>query len=122
MLTPDNRLYDSYSIVTIELTHVGDKVVVHVAGRMDAENATQFDQKCEACIAEGVTTMVADLEELVYISSMGLRSFIALGKTLQEKGGQLRICRANGLVKQVFTITRINIIFPLHESVESALA
>jgi anti-anti-sigma factor len=107
--------------VTIERTEVGGKVVLRVAGRMDAENAVQFEQQCESCISEGFTSLVIDLSDLVYISSMGLRSVVASAKKLRDKGGDLRICRLTGLVRQVFEITRLNQVFPPHDSVESAL-
>lgn len=107
--------------MTIEKTQVGDKVVLHVAGRMDAENAVQFERQCESCIAEGFPSLVIDLNDLTYVSSMGLRSFVAAAKKLRDKGGDLRICRLTGLVRQVFEITRLNQVFPPHDSVESAL-
>lgn len=88
---------------------------------MDAENAPQFEQQCRASIAEGLTGLVVDLGELKYISSMGLRSFVSLGKELQTKGGAVRLCRLNGLVKQVFEITGLLSSFPVYESVEAAL-
>ena len=108
--------------MTIERKQVSDQVVFLVAGRMDAESAPQFEKKCDACIAEGVTSLVIDLGDLAYVSSMGLRSFVSIGKTLQGKGGALRICRLNGLVKQVFEITGLIRNFPVYESVEAALA
>jgi anti-sigma B factor antagonist len=95
--------------------------VLHVAGRMDAENAVQFERQCESCISEGFTSLVIDLGDLTYVSSMGLRSFVAAAKKLRDKGGDLRICRLTGLVRQVFEITRLNQVFPPHDSVESAL-
>jgi len=109
------------SILTIEQKQVSDQVVLFVSGRMDAENAPEFEAKCTACIAEGATSLVVDLGELAYVSSMGLRSFLSVAKTLQGKGGALRICRLNGLVKQVFQITGLIQSFPIYESVESAL-
>ena len=108
-------------MVTVERRQVSDQAVLLVSGRMDAENAPQFEQQCRACIAEGLTVLVVDLGELRYISSMGLRSFVSIGKTLQDKGGALRICRLNGLVKQVFEITNLLGSFPVYESVEAAL-
>ena len=95
--------------------------MILVSGRMDAETAPQFDEKCRACIAEGLTGLVVDLGELRYVSSMGLRSFVSVAKTLQDKGGALRLCRLNGLVKQVFEITGLLGSFPTYESVEAAL-
>jgi anti-anti-sigma factor len=61
------------------------------------------------------------LAQLTYVSSMGLRSFISVAKTLQDKGGALRICRLSGLVKQVFEITGLLRSFQVYESVEAAL-
>jgi len=96
-------------------------VVLLVSGRMDAENAPRFEQQCRACIAEGLNGLVVDVGELIYVSSMGLRSFISVAKALRDKGGALRICRLNGLVKQVFEITGLLDTFPVYESVEAAL-
>jgi anti-anti-sigma factor len=107
--------------VTIDRSQIGDKVVLHVAGRMDAESAAYFEAQCESCIAEGITSLVIDLADLSYVSSMGLRSFVAIAQKLKSKGGELRICRLTGLARQVFEITRLNQVFPLYDSVESAV-
>jgi anti-sigma B factor antagonist len=111
----------SWSIVTIERTQVGSKVVLHVAGRMDAENAIQFEDQCESCISDGFTSIVVDLGNLKYVSSMGLGAIVRIAKQLRDKGGELRICCLTGLVRQLFEITRLNHVFPAHDSVESAL-
>ena len=100
---------------------VSDRVVLAVSGRMDAENTPQFDETCQSCIAEGHTSLVVDLSGLAYVSSMGLRSFLFVAKTLQSKGGALRLCGLKGLVKQVFEITHLMQAFAVYESVESAI-
>jgi anti-anti-sigma factor len=110
------------SSLVIERRPVLDQIVFFVSGRMDAESTPQFEQNCKAWIAEGHTTLVVDLGELAYVSSMGLRGFLSIAKTLQGKGGALRICRLTGLVKQVFEITGMLRVFPVYESVDSALA
>jgi len=107
--------------VTIDRTQVDGKVVLHVAGRMDAENAVLFERECESCIAEGVRSLVVNLTDLKYVSSMGLRSFVMVGQKLKEEGGDFRICCLTGLVRQVFEITRLNQVLLLHDSLESAL-
>jgi anti-anti-sigma factor len=117
MPTPQN----DKSNFTIERTQVSDQVVLIVSGRMDAENAPHFQEKCGDCIAEGHTNLVADLGALAYVSSMGLRSFLSVAKTLQGKGGSLRLCCLKGLVKQVFEITGLLQVFPVYETVESAV-
>jgi anti-anti-sigma factor len=109
------------STLSIQRTQVSDQVVLIVSGRMDAENAVQFEEKCKECIDEGHTSVVADLSGLAYVSSMGLRSFLSEAKTLQSKGGALRLCCLKGLVKQVFEITGLMQAFSVYESVESAV-
>jgi anti-anti-sigma factor len=106
--------------LNIERTQVSDHVVLIVSGRMDAENAPQFEEQCKDCIEEGHTNLVADLGGLVYVSSMGLRSFLAIAKNLQNSGGALRFCCLKGLVKQVFEITGLLQILSIYESVDSA--
>jgi anti-anti-sigma factor len=112
---------ENMTIVTIDRRQVSDQVVLAISGRMDAESAPQFEQDCRACIAEGLTGIVVDLGGLTYVSSMGLRSFVSIAMALQDKGGTLRLCRLQGLVKQVFEITGLLQSFPVFESVEAAL-
>jgi anti-anti-sigma factor len=107
--------------VTIDRSQIEGKVVLHVAGRMDAESAPRFETQCESCIAEGITSLVIDLADLSYVSSMGLRSFVAIAQKLKSKGGELRICRLTGLARQVFEITRLNQVFPMYDSVDAAV-
>jgi len=109
------------SSLVIEQRQILNQSVFFVSGRLDAGNAPSFEQNCKAWIAEGHTSLLLDLGELAYVSSMGLRTFLSLAKTLQSKGGALRLCRLNGLVKQVFEITGMTRVFSIYESAESAL-
>jgi anti-anti-sigma factor len=109
------------SRLVIERRQIGNEVVFFVSGRMDAESASHFEQDCRAWIAEGHTNLVVDLGALAYVSSMGLRSVLAIAKQLQGKDGSLRLCRLTGLVKQVFEITGLAKVFPIYESTEAAL-
>ena len=107
--------------MNIERVQIGVKAVLHVTGRMNAENAAYFESECESCISEGFTSLIVDLGDLVYISSAGLRSVITVAKKLKDKGGVLRICRLTGMVHQVFEITKLIQVFPPYDSVESAV-
>lgn len=108
--------------MNIEATQYDGGVVLKVAGRMDAVQATAFEEECKTWVDRGTGTLIVDLSELAYISSLGLRSFVLVGKLQQEKGGKLRLCGLTGLVKQVFEITRLNSVFPIHDTVDAALA
>lgn len=109
-------------IMNIEPTELEKAVLLKVTGRMDAENAHEFDQACDQWIAKGARHLIADLEGLQYVGSMGLRSFLAVAQKLRSKSGSLILCGLQGLPRQVFEITRLTNVFPIYDSVQQAIA
>lgn len=108
--------------MNIEPTELDKAVLLKVTGRMDAENAPEFEQACNRWIAQGRKHLIADLADLQYVSSMGLRSFLSVAQKLQSTSGSLILCGLHGLPRQVFEMTRLIGLFPVFESTEQALA
>ena len=106
----------------IQSQQLPNAVIIAVSGRMDAENAQEFQKACEDWIGRGATHLLLDLSNLQYVSSMGLSSFLAVAKQLQEKSGSVILCRLQGLPKQVFEMTRIIGLFPVFDTMDAALA
>ena len=88
---------------------------------MDAVSCPDFEKACQRLIQAGEKLLVIDLGALVYISSAGLRSILAVGKRLKDTGGSLRVCGLGGGVKQVFEATGFTSIFPVFDSVDAAV-
>jgi anti-anti-sigma factor len=109
-------------MMNIEPTQLDKAVLLKVSGRMDAENAIEFEKACEVWISQGSKHVIADLNELKYVSSMGLRSFLAVAQTLRSKSGSLIFCGLQGLPRQVFEMTRLIDLFPVYETAQQALA
>ena len=97
------------------------RVIVSVAGRMDAVSAPDFDRCCEEWLAEGLPRFVVDFSALEYISSAGLRSLLVLAKKLGARKGRVVIAALKDVVREVFTISGFGSIFTIAESVEAAL-
>jgi anti-anti-sigma factor len=108
--------------MTIEATEVEKAVLLKVTGRMDAESAPQFEQACELWIRRGAKHLIAELDGLEYVSSMGLRSFLSVAQKLQPLPGSLILCGLGGLPRQVFEMTRLIGLFPTFETSGQALA
>jgi anti-sigma B factor antagonist len=89
---------------------------------MDAQNAHQFEQACDVWISQGVRHLIAELDGLEYVSSMGLRSFLAVAQKLKTKSGALMLCGLKGLPRQVFEMTHLLGVFPVYESAQQAIA
>jgi len=105
----------------IEATKLEKAIVLKVSGRMDAENSDEFDRACEAWISQGAKHLIADLNDLQYVSSIGLRSFLSVGQKLNAASGSLILCGLRGLPRQVFEMTRLIGLFPVYETTEQAL-
>jgi anti-anti-sigma factor len=108
--------------MTIEATELGKAVLLKVTGRMDAENAPQFEQVCDQWIRRGAKHLIAELDGLEYVSSMGLRSFLSVAQKLHPSRGSLILCGLGGLPRQVFEMTRLIGLFPVFETSVQALA
>ncbi len=108
--------------MTIASAREGNTAVVRVAGRMDAPSAPEFEQTCSYWIASGVRRIVIDLAALEYISSPGVRAILSAGETIRSCGGSLALCAPRGIVKNVLDLSGFTSLFPIYESVETALA
>ena len=95
-------------------------VLMTLSGRMDTVAAPQFQQACEPWLRERGATIVVDLTQLEYISSMGLGYLLAVNKKLQGAGGKLIICGLSGLVKEVFRLSGFNQIFATYDTPDAA--
>jgi anti-sigma B factor antagonist len=98
----------------------GPATVIKVEDRMDAQSCLEFEKACNRLVDEGEKLLVIDLGSLNYVSSAGLRSFLALAKRLRETGGALRLCGLGGIVKQVFDTAGLTSVFPIFDSVDAA--
>jgi anti-anti-sigma factor len=108
--------------VKIEATQLDKAVLLKVTGRMDAENAHEFEHACESWIPKGARHLIADLEGLQYISSMGLRSVLAVAQKMKASSGSLVLCGLQGLPRQVFEMTRLIGVLPVYDSASQAVA
>ena len=108
--------------MNIEPTELDKGILLKVSGRMDAENAHEFEVACRRWVTQGKKHLIADLAGLQYVSSMGLRSFLAVAQELQSTSGSLILCGLHGLPRQVFEMTRLIGLFPVFETPEQAIA
>jgi anti-sigma B factor antagonist len=108
--------------MNIEPTELEKAVLLKVTGRMDAENAHEFEQACQIWITNGRKHLIADLDGLQYVSSMGLRCFLSVAQKLQSVSGSLMLCGLHGLPLQVFEMTRLIGLFPVFETSQQAIS
>ena len=87
---------------------LADRVpVLTPSGRFDASGAAQFDEAVCA-LDNDAPFWVLDFSGVTYLSSIGLRSLVALEKTLRARDGGLILAGLTRSVRQVLELTRLD--------------
>ena len=84
-----------------------DGYMVSVAGTLDTETYPLLDEKLDPLLEQNPQLIVFDLKELVFISSMGIRSIIKAMKSLKKNRGQVLLVNTQPQIQKVFDIIKI---------------
>lgn len=83
--------------------------VIHLKGMLTADHS----RKVEDLLAGITTSTVLEFENLRYISSSGLGILIKVQRRLDATGDKIRIINASDHIRELFTITRFDLIFDI---------
>jgi len=100
----------------------GDVTVVSVMGTVDAVTAPRLAEALKAEVDAGQHRLVADMADASYVSSAGLRAFLATVKQARAADGDLRVARVQPSVHQVFDLAGFTTIVRFFDDVEGAVA
>jgi anti-sigma B factor antagonist len=99
----------------------GDLLIVHVCSpRLDASQAPQFKEEITSRITSGHTRLVLDFSMVDFIDSTGLGVLVNCMKRLGK--GQLSIVGVQGAVSRLFALTRMDRVFALYPTMDTAIA
>ena len=100
-------------------------VILAPAGRIDHASAEAFQQALQPhldqCGPDGAR-IVLDLRGLEYISSVGLRVLMMAAHQVGGQKGSIVVAGPTSLVKEVFEISRFDLVFETFDDIEAALA
>ncbi|MXZ80078.1 MAG: STAS domain-containing protein [Gammaproteobacteria bacterium] len=106
----------------LEVEQEQDTFILKISGRIDGSNAGEFQSKVQESIPLDAGSVILDMNDLIYISSAGLRVILLLAKNLKGRKGKLAMCSVAGPVKDVFTISGFSAIIPTYDNRASALS
>ena len=91
--------------MTINLVNEGEQLVAQLSGRLDTAAAAEVAPDFQTLAEQAAKHIILDCSQLEYISSSGLRLFLALRKESAAKGGKLQVRAINADIRQVFMMT-----------------
>jgi anti-sigma B factor antagonist len=120
-VVPDGR-YIREAAMKIETRNVYDVLVVDMSGRLDSTSSGDAGDRI-VDIAKGAHKRVLlNLEKLEYVSSAGLRVILRGAKLLQGNRGELKICNASGLVRNVLETSGFNSLIKIYDTEKEAFS
>jgi anti-sigma B factor antagonist len=107
-------------VETLEITHhaEGPFEIVSPRGEIDLATQTKLRAALEELIVAGRTHIVVDLAETTFLDSTGLGALIGARRSTHALNGSFAIICANPRMRELFSITRLDLVFRVHETFE----
>ena len=100
----------------------GDKTVVSVGGEIDVYTAPKLREQIVSLVEEGHYHLVIDMEDVEFLDSTGLGVLVGGLKRVRAHEGSLRLVCTQERILKIFRITGLTKVFPIHGTVEEAVA
>ncbi len=98
-----------------------DVTIIYLKGRLDVHYSAEIEEEINKLIDSGKKKLLISLEEVEYLSSSGLRIFIAISRKLKEINGELKLMKLSETTRKIFKIVELIDMFDIYDSEEEAL-
>jgi anti-anti-sigma factor len=107
----------------IKNRQIDNVLVFDMEGRLDHQTASDANDAMTQIINDSNNKMILlNLKGLEYISSAGLSVMLLAAKLVNSSRGKIKICEANGVVKEVMEVSGFNKLLPMYESEKEGIA
>jgi anti-anti-sigma factor len=106
----------------VSAQQLDDTVLVKMSGSLDALTADTVIDLINAQLAYGHTHLIADLSDVDFMSSAGLRAILTALKGARQQGGDLRLTGAQPGVQKVLRLSGFTSILKMFPTLDEAIA
>lgn len=96
-------------------------LVAHLSGEVDRTNAPDLEARLVESVPRDALGVVVDLAGVTHLDVAGVRLLFNVSERLQGKELHLAVPE-EAPVRRVLALTKLDLLVPLHETVEAALA
>lgn len=105
----------------IKINDENGVTVVEILGSLDTNTAREAENTVNDIVDSDKEKLLIDLKETTFVSSAGLRVFLATSKKMTAQGKSLAFCSPNEVVQEVFDISGFSSILNVSPSRSEAL-
>ena len=107
----------------IEFRDLDENLIdVKLAGRLDTPGVDRIELRLTAKLVPNGKSAVVDLSDVPLVTSMGIRMFITMARSLKVKQARLALYAPQALVSETFTHAALGDILPICGSKTDAVA
>lgn len=96
-------------------------LVLTPEGRLDAYGALKLDETLDNLIHDEDSSVVFNMDEVSYLSSGGIRSFLRVERMMRDRGGQIMLCNLNPYPLEVLKMAGFDQIFSLYPTMDAVM-
>lgn len=108
--------------LALDVSKTGSLSVVDVKGEIDVYTAPKLREKLIELVSEGSYNVVVNLEGVDFLDSTGLGVLVGALKRVKAHDGTLALVCTQEKILKIFKITGLTKVFPIHDSLDSAVA
>ena len=105
----------------MEISKVGEVVVITMGELFDAVAAPQFKTKISELVKESHIKFVIDMEHCRLIDSSGCGALVASMRLVEKNKGDIRIARPSPQARDLFELTRLHRILEMFDDLDAAV-
>jgi len=95
-----------------ELRHVGDVVIVDMAGRLTiGESAGMMRNLVKELVRKGEKKILLNLKEVSYVDSAGLGELVASYASVSNAQGQIQLLHTQAKIHDLLQVTKLYTVF-----------
>ncbi|MBI3599926.1 MAG: STAS domain-containing protein [Nitrospinae bacterium] len=110
-------LYRDTEVIVMES---GTASIIQISGRLDYKIADMLLIKIEQIRNKGVKTIIFDLENTTFVSSLGLGIIASTRQNIKASGGEVKLTGVKGMIAEVFRITGLSKEFEIYSNLNEA--
>jgi len=104
------------------IEHVSGTPVLKVAGEVDLYTSPAFKSAIVSLIDAGTKDVIVDLSDVSYMDSGGFGTLLGAVRRVRTEGGSVNLAGCSDNIRRILSITRLDTIFRLFDTVDKAVA
>ncbi len=105
----------------MQVEEKSDYIILHLSGDfVGGEETDSLRAMLKKLAQNPKNKLIIDLEKVVYLASPTLGVLLSANAQFAKSGGKILLCNASDYLENIFSITKLTIIFPLYKSIEEA--